>query len=95
MWLTRRQHGDRQVLYEGEYSFGQADGRTFKSPALSPMPRCLSTSPRTQRELPPGLADVRIERIITPRLALTAAEYMAYTVGKHVLVVLTDMSSYA
>lgn len=37
----------------------------------------------------------RIERIITPRLALTAAEYFAYQCEKHVLVILTDMSSYA
>lgn len=37
----------------------------------------------------------RIERIITPRLALTAAEYLAYQCEKHVLVILTDMSSYA
>jgi len=39
--------------------------------------------------------DPTIERIITPRLALTTAEYLAYTCGKHVLVILTDMSSYA
>jgi V-type H+-transporting ATPase subunit B len=39
--------------------------------------------------------DPTIERIITPRLALTVAEYLAYTCGKHVLVILTDMSSYA
>ncbi|KAI5180652.1 V-type H+-transporting ATPase subunit B [Nematocida sp. AWRm80] len=39
--------------------------------------------------------DPTIERIITPRFALTAAEYLAYTVGKHVLVIMTDMSSYA
>jgi V-type H+-transporting ATPase subunit B len=36
-----------------------------------------------------------IERIITPRLALTTAEYLAYECDKHVLVILTDMSSYA
>ncbi|CAI2312129.1 unnamed protein product [Caenorhabditis sp. 36 PRJEB53466] len=39
--------------------------------------------------------DPTIERIITPRLALTTAEFLAYHCGKHVLVVLTDMSSYA
>jgi len=39
--------------------------------------------------------DPTIERIVTPRLALTTAEYLAYTCGKHVLVILTDMSSYA
>jgi V-type H+-transporting ATPase subunit B len=37
----------------------------------------------------------RIERIITPRIALTTAEYIAYQCEKHVLVILTDMSSYA
>ncbi|KAG5860267.1 V-type ATP synthase subunit B [Encephalitozoon hellem] len=39
--------------------------------------------------------DPTIERIITPRLALTAAEYLAYEKEKHVLVIMTDMSSYA
>merc|ERR1711937_170781 len=39
--------------------------------------------------------DPTIERIVTPRLALTAAEYFAYTLEQHVLVILTDMSSYA
>ncbi|POW19719.1 hypothetical protein PSHT_04349 [Puccinia striiformis] len=39
--------------------------------------------------------DPTIERIITPRLALTTAEYFAYQLEKHVLVLLTDMSSYA
>jgi len=39
--------------------------------------------------------DPTIERIVTPRLALTTAEYLAYQVEKHVLVILTDMSSYA
>ncbi|OAQ88638.1 vacuolar ATP synthase subunit B [Purpureocillium lilacinum] len=35
-----------------------------------------------------------IERIITPRLALTTAEYYAYQLEKHVLVILTDLSAY-
>uniref|UniRef100_H3A405 Vacuolar proton pump subunit B n=2 Tax=Latimeria chalumnae TaxID=7897 RepID=H3A405_LATCH len=39
--------------------------------------------------------DPTIERIITPRLALTTAEFLAYQCEKHVLVLLTDMSSYA
>lgn len=39
--------------------------------------------------------DPTIERIITPRIALTTAEYLAYEKNKHVLVILTDMSSYA
>ncbi|KAM0672852.1 Vacuolar ATP synthase subunit B [Ordospora colligata] len=39
--------------------------------------------------------DPTIERIITPRLALTAAEYLAYETERHVLVIMTDMSSYA
>eukprot|EP01029_Cantina_marsupialis_P002058 TRINITY_DN11872_c0_g1_i1.p1 TRINITY_DN11872_c0_g1~~TRINITY_DN11872_c0_g1_i1.p1 ORF type:complete len:537 (+),score=216.99 TRINITY_DN11872_c0_g1_i1:48-1658(+) len=36
-----------------------------------------------------------IERIITPRLALTTAEYLAFEKEMHVLVILTDMTSYA
>jgi len=39
--------------------------------------------------------DPTIERIITPRIALTTAEYLAYICERHVLVLLTDMSSYA
>jgi V/A-type H+-transporting ATPase subunit B len=38
--------------------------------------------------------DPAIERIITPRLALTAAEYLAFDLGMHVLVILQDMTSY-
>jgi len=37
--------------------------------------------------------DPTIERIITPRIALTTAEYLAYDCGRHVLVILTDMTS--
>ena len=39
--------------------------------------------------------DPAIERIITPRVALTVAEYLAYDLGMHVLVILTDMTIYA
>ncbi|KAM9040516.1 V-type proton ATPase subunit B-like isoform 2-T2 [Megaptera novaeangliae] len=39
--------------------------------------------------------DPTIERIITPRLALTTAHFLAYQCEKHVLVILTDMSSHA
>lgn len=39
--------------------------------------------------------DPVVERIITPRCALTAAEYLAFTHDMHVLVILTDMTSYA
>ncbi|MFA7682104.1 MAG: V-type ATP synthase subunit B [Candidatus Peribacteraceae bacterium] len=35
-----------------------------------------------------------VERIATPRLALTAAEYLAYEKGYHVTVILTDMTNY-
>lgn len=38
--------------------------------------------------------DPVVERIITPRCALTAAEYLAFYEGMHVLVILTDMTSY-
>ncbi|MGN0115651.1 MAG: V-type ATP synthase subunit B [Acutalibacteraceae bacterium] len=39
--------------------------------------------------------DPIIERIITPRCALTAAEYLAFDHNMHILVVMTDMTSYA
>lgn len=39
--------------------------------------------------------DPVVERIITPRCALTAAEYLAFRHNMHVLVILTDMTSYA
>ena len=39
-------------------------------------------------------SDPIIERISTPRLALTAAEYLAWKLGMHVLVILTDMTNY-
>jgi V/A-type H+-transporting ATPase subunit B len=42
-----------------------------------------------------SLADApSIERLITPRCALTAAEYLAFDCGMHVLVVMTDMTNY-
>lgn len=39
--------------------------------------------------------DPIIERILTPRMALTAAEYLAFDLGMHILVVMTDMTAYA
>jgi V/A-type H+-transporting ATPase subunit B len=39
--------------------------------------------------------DPIIERILTPRCALTVAEYLAYEKNMHILVILTDMTSYA
>lgn len=39
--------------------------------------------------------DPVIERIATPRIALTCAEYLAYEKGMHVLVIMTDMTYYA
>ena len=38
--------------------------------------------------------DPVVERIATPRMALTAAEYMAFELGMHVLVILTDITNY-
>jgi V/A-type H+-transporting ATPase subunit B len=38
--------------------------------------------------------DPAVERIITPRMALTAAEYLAFTMDMQVLVILTDMTNY-
>lgn len=39
--------------------------------------------------------DPAVERLITPRMALTSAEYLAYAQDMHVLVILTDMTNYA
>ena len=39
--------------------------------------------------------DPAIERIATPRMALTAAEYLAFDAGMHVLVIMTDITNYA
>ena len=39
--------------------------------------------------------DPAIERIATPKMALTAAEYLAFRKGMHVLVILTDITNYA
>ena len=39
--------------------------------------------------------DPPIERIVTPRIAQTIAEYLAFDMGMHVLVILTDMTNYA
>ena len=39
--------------------------------------------------------DPAIERISTPRMALTAAEYLAYEKDMHVLVIMTDITNYA
>ncbi|HHT85215.1 MAG: V-type ATP synthase subunit B [Bacillota bacterium] len=39
--------------------------------------------------------DPVIERIATPRMALTVAEYLAFELGMHVLVIMTDMTNYA
>ena len=38
--------------------------------------------------------DPPVERLVTPRAALTLAEYLAYERGMHVLVILTDMTNY-
>ncbi len=40
-------------------------------------------------------SDPAVERIATPRMALTAAEYLAFQCGMHVLVILTDITNYA
>ena len=55
--------------------------------ALAPLASwcCCSTPPTTRC----------IERILTPRIALTIAEHLAFDGGRHVLVVMSDMTSYA
>lgn len=40
-------------------------------------------------------SDPAVERIATPRMALTCAEYLAFDLGMHVLVIMTDITNYA
>ena len=42
-----------------------------------------------------GADDPTVERLLTPRAALTAAEYLAWEEGRHVLVILADITNYA
>ena len=39
--------------------------------------------------------DPAVERIATPRMAITAAEYLAYELDMHVLIIMTDITNYA
>ena len=39
--------------------------------------------------------DPAVERIATPRMAITAAEYLAFELDMHVLVIITDITNYA
>ena len=41
------------------------------------------------------MSDPVVERVLTPRLALTVAEHLAFEMGRHVLVVMADMTAYA
>jgi hypothetical protein len=76
-----------------------SSNRTSKKVVPSATALCSSIWHLTLRKNNPPLLrsffkHYRIERIITPRLALTTAEYFAYQLEKHVLVVMTDMSRY-
>ena len=83
------EHGDRPLLPAG-FPGERLDGAVSDIPGRGNFAELLSVT------LFLNLAnDPTIERIITPRLALTTAEYFAYQCEKHVLVILTDMSSYA
>ena len=45
--------------------------------------------------VPESANDPVVERLITPKVALTAAEYLAFECNMHILVILTDMTSFA
>ncbi len=80
---------------EGEFAvvFG-AMGITFEDAAFF-TEEFRSTAAIERAVLFLNLADdPAVERIATPRMALTAAEYLAYTCDMHVLVILTDMTYY-
>merc|ERR1711871_18191 len=82
-------HEDNFVIVFGAMGVNQETARFFKNDFEA-------TGAMQRTSLFLNLAnDPTIERIITPRLALTTAEYLAYERDLHVLVILTDMSSYA
>ena len=61
--------------------------------------RCASASSSARRPATSSLFlntadDPLVERIVTPRIALTVAEHLAFDLGRHVLVVMADMTSY-
>merc|ERR1740138_1348611 len=82
-------HEDNFVIVFGAMGVNQETARFFKNDFEA-------TGAMQRTSLFLNLAnDPTIERIITPRLTLTTAEYLAYEREMHVLVILTDMSSYA
>ena len=83
-------------VLDGESNFAvvfAAIGITFEESFVSEFKR---TGAIDRTVLFTNLAnDPAVERIATPRMALTAAEYLAFEKGMHVLVILTDITNYA
>lgn len=102
LWCHGRQHGNR-TLFQAGTSWTSINTHKAPHPAHQPLHNDNTTwqdfeenGSMDKTVLFLNLAnDPTIERIITPRIALTTAEYLAYECGMHVLVILTDMSSYA
>ncbi|KAE8815437.1 V-type proton ATPase subunit B 1 [Hordeum vulgare] len=89
-----RQAGLVKRLEKGKHAEGGGEDDNFAI-VFAAMGVNMETAQFFKRDLKRMANDPTIERIITPRIALTTAEYLAYECGKHVLVILTDMSSYA
>ncbi|NXO57337.1 VATB1 ATPase, partial [Aramus guarauna] len=83
-------HEDNFAIVFAAMGVSRCWDRTAQPPSADPA----GGEPKLHRREAMRLS-ARIERIITPRLALTTAEFLAYQCEKHVLVILTDMSSYA
>ena len=87
------EHGNGSIL-QTRFRRKWFDGKRVSVLELGQRSNVSSTIPLRTRHRDLFLSD-SIERIITPRIALTTAEFLAYQCDKHVLVILTDMSSYA
>lgn len=80
--------GDRFCVLFGAMGITSREAFFFK--------KALSETPAMERTISfiNEASDPTIERLFTPRIALTAAEYLAFEKGYHVMVVLTDMTAY-
>ena len=97
---------DRLAVEIAQHARLRGAGREETSRSSSPASACRTTapstsgSPRAERRarahgaVPEPGATTRTQRLLTPRFALTAAEYLAFEEGKHVLAILTDMTNY-
>lgn len=77
---------------EARHILADADGQIRRMVSISKAEvaeECESIAKESRKR-----AEAEARRILTPRMALTVAEHLAYTHGYHVLVILTDMTNY-